>query len=327
MTNAIPSEPEQCPPVRGWLLVLCLTMTVIPAVLIGLMIIAGATMASPAGTVLLIVGAIMLTFSAPAMVIGTLLWMRKRAGLIAAKVYFVASLILGAVGWLSLATLPHVDMVKATTELVVGAAICGLWFTYLNSSTRVRATFAPPRGQRPPMGAKMQAAPQTNPVLWEREVAARGRIQPSASTSDDEIYEIIANEIDAGNISKGLWTRLFVQAEGDENKTKVLYIKHRSAELLAVRDKRVAQEAVDAARPGQDNSNGTSSLDLDVATEKRLIDALRSRALNASEIKVITKWVTRTMRPGLQRIANTRGLTLDVRSGLGGGVLYRFYNG
>ena len=43
--------------------------------------------------------------------------------------------------------------------------------------------------------------------------------------NDDQIYEIIANEIESGDIDKGVWTRLLVQAEGDENKTKILYIK------------------------------------------------------------------------------------------------------
>jgi hypothetical protein len=223
MMYAIPPEPEQRPPVRGWLLVLCLWMTVIPAVEIGLIIVAGAMMASPAWTpFVLIVGAVMLTLSAPAMLIGTLLWMRKRAGLIAAKVYFVASLILLGAGSLWLATLPHGDMGRAISGFVAAAAFYGPWLMYLNSSKRVRATFGPPKGHRPPMGSKMQAAPQTSPVLSEGKVAARGPVQPSASTSDDDIYEIVANEIDAGNISKGLWTRLYVEAEGNENRTKVL---------------------------------------------------------------------------------------------------------
>lgn len=65
------------------------------------------------------------------------------------------------------------------------------------------------------MGSTMQP-PADEPGFDGGKVVARDPIRPSASTSDDEIYKIVANEIDAGNISKGLWTGLYVQAEGDE---------------------------------------------------------------------------------------------------------------
>ena len=34
-------------------------------------------------------------------------------------------------------------------------------------------------------------------------------------------------EIESGNLKKGLWAKAFSEAEGDENKTKALYIKYR----------------------------------------------------------------------------------------------------
>jgi hypothetical protein len=83
------------------------------------------------------------------------------------------------------------------------------------------------------------------------EVADKSRqFQLSASTSDDEVYEMVANEIDEGSISKGLWTRLYLEAEGDENKTRFLYIKHRSSDLLARRENCIADEVAkrEAAR-------------------------------------------------------------------------------
>lgn len=49
-----------------------------------------------------------------------------------------------------------------------------------------------------------------------------------ASNSD---YASVANEIASGNIDQGLWTRLFVETDGDENRTRARYIKARIASL------------------------------------------------------------------------------------------------
>ena len=45
--------------------------------------------------------------------------------------------------------------------------------------------------------------------------------------NEDEIYEQISAEIKSGNTKKGLWTKAFSEAEGDENKAKAVYIKYR----------------------------------------------------------------------------------------------------
>ncbi len=50
---------------------------------------------------------------------------------------------------------------------------------------------------------------------------------------EDAIYEIVGNEIDEGRVEKGLWTRLFAEMDGDENKTKAAYIKRRAEKLIA----------------------------------------------------------------------------------------------
>jgi hypothetical protein len=59
-------------------------------------------------------------------------------------------------------------------------------------------------------------------------------ITAQASTSDDDaIYASIAQEIKSGTTDEGLWTRLFAECDGDENKTKAAYIKARAARLTA----------------------------------------------------------------------------------------------
>lgn len=64
-------------------------------------------------------------------------------------------------------------------------------------------------------------------------------------TSVDEnlIYTEIANELETGTTDKVLWTRLFAECNGDENQTKVLYIKQRADKLISAERMRLAEMA------------------------------------------------------------------------------------
>jgi hypothetical protein len=56
-------------------------------------------------------------------------------------------------------------------------------------------------------------------------------LKPDAEKEDhmveEEFYELAYEEIESGNLKKGLWAKSFSEAEGDENKAKALYIKYR----------------------------------------------------------------------------------------------------
>ena len=45
--------------------------------------------------------------------------------------------------------------------------------------------------------------------------------------NEEEIYELISEEIESSSTKKGLWTKAFSESEGDELKTRALYIKYR----------------------------------------------------------------------------------------------------
>ena len=45
--------------------------------------------------------------------------------------------------------------------------------------------------------------------------------------NEEEIYELISEEIESSSTKKGLWTKAFSESEGDEQKTRALYIKYR----------------------------------------------------------------------------------------------------
>jgi len=51
-----------------------------------------------------------------------------------------------------------------------------------------------------------------------------------------EIFSKIADEIRSGNTDQGLWTQAFAECDGDEPKTKALYIRLRYAQLSAGAD-------------------------------------------------------------------------------------------
>ena len=60
-------------------------------------------------------------------------------------------------------------------------------------------------------------------------------LEPDAENEDhmveEEFYELAYEEIESGNLKKGLWAKAFSETEGDENKTKALYIKYRFEQI------------------------------------------------------------------------------------------------
>ena len=53
------------------------------------------------------------------------------------------------------------------------------------------------------------------------------------SKNQNKDYEVAAEELDSGNVDKGLWSRLFSEADGDENRTRARYIKERVTTMRA----------------------------------------------------------------------------------------------
>lgn len=59
-------------------------------------------------------------------------------------------------------------------------------------------------------------------------MALKSRRPPVApSAPDDETYARVAEEMESGQIDKGLWTRMFAENDGDDAKTRAAYIRHR----------------------------------------------------------------------------------------------------
>jgi len=76
---------------------------------------------------------------------------------------------------------------------------------------------------------------------------------------DKTTYELIAEEIDTGNTQKALWTKAFSDAEGDDKRTRALYIKYRFDEISNEELEYHEDELEDEDSPMKNKSFGETS--------------------------------------------------------------------
>lgn len=79
---------------------------------------------------------------------------------------------------------------------------------------------------------------------------------------EEKIYEAVANEIERGDVRKGLWTKLWTELDGDDSRVKLAYIKARVGQIATECSER-GREAV-----GEQLGNETSEKLDAVAGEK-----------------------------------------------------------
>lgn len=112
---------------------------------------------------------------------------------------------------------------------------CAVWVTYLHRSKRVRITFEhalsvvqsleeTPRNSSPDFNVRDKSADV--PIHAEAN-------QTNIKACEDRLYVQIAEELEANSLDKGLWTKVYAQAGGDDRQTRALYIKARFDRLLA----------------------------------------------------------------------------------------------
>ena len=62
--------------------------------------------------------------------------------------------------------------------------------------------------------------------------AKRNHQRQLYTEEENKAYAKIGEEIDAGIIDKGLWTKCFADAGGDSNEQKALYLKIKAKQLM-----------------------------------------------------------------------------------------------
>lgn len=135
-----------------------------------------------------------------------------------------------------------VEGLLGTIILATVAFALGLLVGRFRTGSVGSNTGAPPDVANPPSPLARESAQRVRtaiPVSHPNEPS----ISPSATTTtensapvssavdEDAIYAAIATELETGSTDKGLWTRLFVENDGDENRTKVAYIRERAKRL------------------------------------------------------------------------------------------------
>ncbi len=66
----------------------------------------------------------------------------------------------------------------------------------------------------------------------------------NVKVDDTTFYEIAWSEIEGNKLNKALWSKAFAECEGDENKSKAMYIKLRTNQLTDEENSKVETEAL-----------------------------------------------------------------------------------
>lgn len=176
-------------------------------------------------------------------------------------------------GYLRPALSKSVRWIIAAIGIVALVAVYGVWKTidqktgggFLSGALRGALVFCgigllwawAKRGDGTKSGSVLEEVPKVA-VAGEVSAPARGEVvdqatvpisthpsvQPEQAARDslpehDKIYALIAEELDSGEIDKGLWTRLYAETGGNENRTKARYIKQRVERLIAVQSESI----------------------------------------------------------------------------------------
>ena len=162
---------------------------------------------------------------------------------------------------------------QIVVAFIASIIVAGIWTAYLSKSERVRNTYRLPSRAVPAsyedralidainlpdqqmsqQGSQPLAKANAGNTAYESGPDAGNKRQTSdlaPPLNEEALYERIANEIESGSQNKGLWTKCFVESEGDEAKTKVSYIRARMAQLVDEEHERLrrAEEALEQAK-------------------------------------------------------------------------------
>ena len=95
---------------------------------------------------------------------------------------------------------------------------------------------------------------------------------------DDKYYEQVAEELRENRIQDGLWTKCIAKSQGDDNKTKALYIQMRVEQLMR-------EEARQRAGSGEDDAEEAG----DAGPEPGLVEGLAQNL--PPQAREAIKWI------------------------------------
>lgn len=123
--------------------------------------------------------------------------------------------------------------------LFTGLITGGIWFAYFSRSKRVRNTYGLANGidsQQNSSGAIADSVPTSKSF-------SPGQLTKQSPTQSEEDHWAAAmDEVATGKQRPGLWAKAFAEANGDETKAKVAYLKTRVDQLIATEREQIAQK-------------------------------------------------------------------------------------
>jgi hypothetical protein len=100
--------------------------------------------------------------------------------------------------------------------------------------------------------------------------------------SEEAFYDQVAVEIQQGHLKPGLWTKAFADANGEQTKARVIYIRERVSQLQ--------QEAAEAARDRQESdrqSEQQRQAREQIAERKRIEDEFNQRFASSAFLRSV----------------------------------------
>ena len=101
----------------------------------------------------------------------------------------------------------------------------------------------------------------------------------SANAGDDIFYEEVALELQEEPMLPGLWTKAYAEMEGDDAKTRALYIKYRVAQLAEARRQKHEEDRVEGQRKEEKQLTKTKTVEDSIKPNKET----RLAVINVSE--------------------------------------------
>lgn len=87
--------------------------------------------------------------------------------------------------------------------------------------------------------------------------------------NSDEIFRIIASELQTGALDSVIWTRAFAEADGDHDRAKARYIRHRQAQFEAgMTPLPSAARVADASRPAATRTRSELEVKREILAKK-----------------------------------------------------------
>jgi hypothetical protein len=155
--------------VRGWLLVLCISLTII-----GPLLSFAKLSATAATNFQWLWGIALILFS---LTTGILLWTERPIGLHVAKAYFWS---IAGLAWLLVSLGNNLEYVS---QAIATSAVCGIWLAYLSASERVLNTY---RRRADVTSILPQSLPTASVVSLDAELRALSKLREDGIISDDE---------------------------------------------------------------------------------------------------------------------------------------------